>query len=386
VNGGVWGGRPPGAAAVQTGIPCAAMRGGTSKGLMFLEADLPADRATRDAVLLAAMGSPDPREIDGMGGSHPLTSKVAVVSLSPRDGADVEYLFLQVWPDRPEVSDSQNCGNMLAAVGPFAIEQGLVAAAGPVTPVRIWMRNTETLATALVQTPGGSVRYDGDARIDGVPGSHAPIPIEFADVAGSSCGALLPTGNVTDVIEGTDVTCIDNGMPVVCLAAADFGLTGQETPAELEGNAELTKRVEAIRLAAGPLMNLGDVTDQTVPKMSLLSPPAAGGAVGTRTFIPHRVHEAIGVLGAVSVATACVLPGSVAHQIAVVPERAEGSIEVEVEHPTGFFTVTIEVELTGAGPVVTRSALLRTARLLMRGEVFVPSSVWSGQGSQGGSQ
>jgi 4-oxalomesaconate tautomerase len=378
-------GRPPGA-ALQTGIPCSAMRGGTSKGLMFDEHDLPADRATRDAVLLAAMGSPDPREIDGMGGSHPLTSKVAVVSLSSRDNADVEYLFLQVWPDRPEVSDSQNCGNMLAAVGPFAIEQGLVAAAGPVTPVRIWMRNTQTLATAFVQTPGGSVRYDGDARIDGVPGSHAPIPIEFADVAGSSCGALLPTGNVTDVIEGTDVTCIDNGMPVVCLAAADFGLTGQETPADLENNGELTKRVEAIRLAAGPLMNLGDVTDKTVPKMSLVSPPAHGGTICTRTFIPHRVHEAIGVLGAVSVATACMLPGSVAHQIAVAGDRAEGSIDIEVEHPTGFFTVTIEVELTGAGPVVTRSALLRTARLLMRGEVFVPSSVWNGQGIQGGSQ
>jgi 4-oxalomesaconate tautomerase len=385
VNGGVWGGRPPGA-ALQTAIPCAAMRGGTSKGLVFLEDNLPADRATRDAVLLAAMGAPDPREIDGMGGSHPLTSKVAVVSLSPRDDADVEYLFLQVWPDRPEVSDSQNCGNMLAAVGPFAIEQGLVAAGDPVTPVRIWMRNTQTLATAFVQTPGGNVRYDGDARIDGVPGSHAPIPIEFADVAGSSCGALLPTGNVTDVIDSADVTCIDNGMPVVCLAAADFGLTGQETPAELERNGELTKRVEAIRLAAGPLMNLGDVTDKTVPKMSLLSPPVHGGTVSTRTFIPHRVHEAIGVLGAVSVATACVLPGSVAHQIAAVPGQAEGSIDVEVEHPTGFFTVTIEVELTGAGPVVTRSALLRTARLLMRGEVFVPSAAWSGQGSQGGAR
>jgi 4-oxalomesaconate tautomerase len=354
------------------------MRGGTSKGLVFLAGDLPEDPATRDAVLLAAMGSPDPREIDGMGGAHPLTSKVAVVSRSPRDNADVEYLFLQVWPDRPEVSDSQNCGNMLAAVGPFAIEQGLVAAGDPVTPVRIWMRNTQTLATAQVQTPGGQVRYDGTARIDGVPGAHAPIPIEFEDVAGSSCGALLPTGNVTDVIEGTLVTCIDNGMPVVCLAASDFGLSGQESPADLEANAELTKRVEAIRLAAGPLMNLGDVTSKTVPKMSLLSPPAHGGTVSTRTFIPHRVHEAIGVLGAVSVATACVLPGSVAHEVAAVPEQAEGSLDIEVEHPTGFFTVTIEVEAGREGtPVVKRSALLRTARLLMRGEVFVPSSVWN---------
>ena len=362
---------------IQTAIPCAAMRGGTSKGLMFLADDLPGDRAARDAVLLAAMGSPDERQIDGMGGSHPLTSKVAVVSLSSRDNADVEYLFLQVWPDRAEVSDSQNCGNMLAAVGPFAIEHGLVAAAGEVSPVRIWMRNTQTLATALVQTPGGCVRYDGPARIDGVPGTHAPIPIEFADVAGSSCGALLPTGNVTDVIEGTRVTCIDNGMPVVCIAASDLGLSGHESPAELEGNAEPTRRVEAIRLAAGPLMNLGDVTSATVPKMSLLSSPAHGGAISTRTFIPHRVHEAIGVLGAVSVATACLLTGSVAHAIADIGDPAEGAAEIEVEHPTGFFTVTIEVKAADGTVAVTRSALLRTARLLMRGEVFVPASVWN---------
>jgi 4-oxalomesaconate tautomerase len=361
----------------QTAIPCAVMRGGTSKGLVFLADSLPQDRATRDAVLLAAMGSPDPREIDGMGGSHPLTSKVAVVSASAREDADVEYLFLQVWPDRAEVSDSQNCGNMLAAVGPFAIEQGLVAAGEEVTPVRIWMRNTQTLATALIQTPGGQVRYDGPARIDGVPGTHAPIPIEFADVAGSSCGALLPTGHVTDVIDGATVTCIDNGMPVVCLAASDFLISGQESPAELEDNAALRRRVEAIRLAAGPLMNLGDVTDKTVPKMSLLSPPVHGGAVSTRTFIPHRVHEAIGVLGAVSVATACVLPGSVAYEIAVLPEQSEGPIDLEVEHPTGFFTVTIEVKPGDGVPTVTRSALLRTARLLMRGEVLIPSSTWT---------
>ena len=366
----------------QTAIRCAAMRGGTSKGLMFLAGDLPADTATRDAVLLAAMGSPDERQIDGMGGAHPLTSKVAVVSASTRADADVEYLFLQVWPDRAEVSDNQNCGNMLAAVGPFAIEQGLVPVAGPVTPVRIWMRNTQTLATAAVQTPDGRARYDGPARIDGVPGTHAPIPIEFADVAGSSCGALLPTGNVTDMIDGISVTCIDNGMPVVCLAAADLGLTGQESPAELEGNAALTRRVERIRLLAGPMMNLGDVTSATVPKMSLLSPPAHGGAISTRTFIPHRVHEAIGVLGAVSVATACVLPWSVADGIAVVAGHGGGATEVEVEHPTGFFTVTIEVAGSGSKFSVTRSALLRTARLLMRGEVMVPSSVWNPGASQ----
>jgi len=361
----------------QTAIPCSAMRGGTSKGLFFLADDLPGDVATRDAVLLAAMGSPDERQIDGMGASHPLTSKVAVVSRSARANADVEYLFLQVWPDRAEVSDSQNCGNMLAGVGPFAIEQGLVAACDSVTPVRIWMRNTQTLATASVQTRGGLVHYDGLARIDGVPGTHAPIPIEFADVAGSTCGALLPTGNVTDVIEGTQVTCIDNGMPVVCLAASDFGLSGTESPAELEGDGELTMAVEAIRLTAGPLMNLGDVTNATVPKMSLLSPPAHGGAISTRTFIPHRVHEAIGVFGAVSVATACMLPGSVGHAIAKLPAGTDGPTDIEVEHPTGFFTVTLQVSVSGGEVSVTRSALLRTARLLMRGEVMVPSAVWS---------
>ena len=362
----------------QTAILCSIMRGGTSKGLVFARDALPADVATRDAVLLAAMGSPDPREIDGLGGAHPLTSKVAVVSPSWREDADVDYLFLQVWPDRPEVSDSQNCGNMLAAVGPFAIEQGMVAPQGDVTPVRIWMENTDTLATAYVETPGGEVRYDGDARIDGVPGSHAPIPLEFADTAGSSCGALLPTGNVVDVVAGIRVTLIDNGMPVVCLAASDFGLTGAESPAEIEAMPEVKARIEEVRLAAGPLMNLGDVTSQTVPKMSLLAAPVDGGAVATRTLIPHRVHEAIGVLGAVSVATACLLPGSVAADVAVLPS-ADGPLDVVVEHPTGFFTVSLDVDRSAAVPEVRRAALLRTARLLMRGEVLVPASIWSGQ-------
>jgi 4-oxalomesaconate tautomerase len=352
------------------------MRGGTSKGLVFLREDLPAERTTRDAVLLAAMGSPDEREIDGLGGAHPLTSKVAVVSHSTREGADVNYLFLQVWPDRPEVSDSQNCGNMLAAVGPFAIEHGLIEVTEDVTPVRIWMENTGTLATAYVQTPSGSVRYDGDARIDGVPGTHAAIPLEFADTAGSSCGSLLPTGNVVDEIAGLRVTCIDNGMPVVCLVAADLGLTGAESPAQLEAMPEVTTRIEAVRLAAGPLMNLGDVSAATVPKMSLLSPPAAGGTVSTRTLIPHRVHQAIGVLGAVSVATACLLPGSVAAEVADVPEGA-GPVDVTVEHPSGFFTVSLTVRRNGGRPEVTLAALLRTARLLMRGQVMVPASVWS---------
>lgn len=359
----------------QTAIPSSVLRGGTSKGLYFLAEDLPGDRAVRDAVLLAAMGSPDDREIDGMGGGHPLTSKVAVVARSDRPDADVGYLFLQVWPDRAEVSDNQNCGNLLAGVGPFALESGLVSADGEQTDVRIWMENTSSLAVAHVQTPGGVVRYDGDARIDGVPGTHAPIPIDFLDIAGSSCGALLPTGNAVDEIDGVRVTCIDNGMPVVCIAATDLGVTGHESPAELEADTELTSRVESIRLAAGRLMNLGDVTSKTVPKMSLLSPARHGGVIDTRTFIPHRVHEAIGVFGAVSVATACLVPGSVAAEIAALP-AAGGALELEVEHPSGFFTVSMEVDVADGKVVVHRAALLRTARLLMRGDVFVPASVW----------
>lgn len=363
----------------QTAIACLVMRGGTSKGLYFHADDLPSDRETRDAVLLSAMGSPDTREIDGMGGGHPLTSKVAVIKKSARPGVDIDYLFLQVWPDRAEVSDQQNCGNILAGVAPFAIEQGLMKAEDGITSVRIWMENTESIATAHVQTPNRQVRYDGEARIDGVPKSHAPINIDFEDVAGSSCGSLLPTGNAVNEVNGVRVTCIDNGMPVVCLNANDFGLTGSETPAEIEGNSEVKARIEAIRLAAGPMMNLGDVTNKTIPKMSLLSAPTSGGAISTRTLIPHRVHDSIGVLGAVSVATACLVPGSVAFEIAQVESNNESSTLIEVEHPTGFFTVSMDIQTIDGAVTVKKSALLRTARLLMRGEVFVPSSVWSGK-------
>lgn len=353
------------------------MRGGTSRGLYFLVGDLPADPALRDRVLLAAMGSPDERQIDGMGGAHPLTSKVAIVGPATRPDADVDYLFLQVVVDKAEVSGAQNCGNILAGVAPFAIEQGLVPAAHGYTDVRIHMVNTASIAIARVQTPGGQVSYQGDARIDGVPGTAAPIPLDFQDVAGSSCGALLPTGNAVDRVEGVDVTCIDNGMPVVLLRAADFGKTGYETPEELEADAELKKRVETIRLALGARMNLGDVTKKTVPKMSLIAPARAGGALCTRTFIPHRVHEAIGVLGAVSVASACVLPGSLAHAM-IGGGETTGTRSFEIEHPTGFFTVELESVLEGGQLRFRRAALLRTARKLMQGAVFIPAAVWPG--------
>lgn len=363
---------------MMTAIPATLMRGGTSKGLYFNADDLPADEASRDRVLLAAMGSPDVRQIDGVGGAHPLTSKVAVLSKPSRGDADIDYLFLQVVVDKAEVSSSQNCGNILAGVGPWAVENGFVKAQDGVTSVRIHMVNTGDIAVAHVPTPGGEVEYEGDARIDGVPGTAAAISIDFLDVAGSSCGALLPTGNAKDLVDNVEVTCIDNGMPVVLLRASDFGLTGAESPAELEANEALKTRIEKIRLEIGPKMNLGDVAKKTVPKMTLISPPLSGGVVNTRSFIPHRVHEAIGVLGAVSVATGCVVPGSVAEGVAKI-SGGDGEQRLDVEHPTGFFTVDMDVEVKNGAVNVKRSALLRTARKLMRGEVYIPSKAWSGE-------
>jgi 4-oxalomesaconate tautomerase len=343
------------------------MRGGTSKGGYFLASDLPADTAERDAFLLGVMGSPDPRQIDGMGGADPLTSKVAVVKKSEREGIDVDYLFLQVFVDQAIVTDAQNCGNILAGIGPFALERGLVAATGDETKVSIFMENTGQVAVATVQTPGGVPTYKGDAKIDGVPGSHAPIPLEFRDTAGSSCGALLPTGNAADVIEGVRCTLIDNGMPCIVMKAEDLGATGYETREELEGDgfAAVRAKIESVRLAAGPLMNLGDVKEKSVPKMFLVAPPRAGGAICARSFIPHRAHATIGVLAAVSVATASLLEGSPANEVASIPEGKRKTLSVE--HPTGEMSCVLEVN--DAGEVVS-SALLRTARKLMDGVVF----------------
>lgn len=347
------------------GVPVMWMRGGTSKGGYFLKSDLPAGVADRDRLLLGVMGSPDPRQIDGMGGADPLTSKVAVVSPSMRDGVDVDYLFLQVFVDQPVVTDAQNCGNILAGVGPFAIERGLVAAREDETPVTIHMENTGQTAVARVQTRAGRVVYEGDASIDGVPGEAAPVPIEFRDTAGSSCGALFPSGNICDEIDGVAVTLIDNGMPCVVLRAADMDIAGDESPEDLEANVSLRNRLETIRRQAGPLMNLGDVTEKSVPKMSMVSPPRHGGVVSTRTFIPHRCHKTIGVLGAVSVATACLTPGAVGHDLADLPEGAE--MRLSIEHPTGEMTVVGHLDADGN---VCRAEVLRTARKLMDGTVF----------------
>jgi 4-oxalomesaconate tautomerase len=358
---------------MQTAITCTLMRGGTSKGAYFLASDLPFDTATRDRVLLAVMGSPDPRQIDGVGGADPLTSKVAVVSKSTRPGIDVDYLFCQVWVDRAEVSTQQNCGNILAGVAPFAIERGLVTASSGETRVRIFMVNTSQTVVAMVQTPDGLPRYDGDAAIDGVPGTAAPIALSFSDTAGSTCGALLPTGRPVDVVNGVRVTCIDNGMPVVVIRADDLGRTGYETRDALDADADLKKRLEAIRLAVGPMMKLGDVKEQTVPKMILVARPRTGGAISTRSFIPHRCHATIGVFAALSVATASLLPEGPAREVASLPRGR--SRRMFVEHPTGASPVLLTVEDRDGREEVTEGAIISTARALFVGQVLVPERV-----------
>ncbi len=353
------------------------MRGGTSKGAYFLASDLPADPESRDKVLLAVMGSPDSRQIDGMGGATSLTSKVAVISLSAEPDVDVDYLFLQVVVDEARVDVSQNCGNILVGVAPFAIEHGLVPAQPGSTRVRIRMVNSDARVEAEVQTPNGLVEYDGDTAIDGVPGTAAPVLIDFLDVAGSACGALLPTGNAMDVVEGLEVTMIDNGMPVVILRAADIDRTGYETKAELDADEPLKARIEAIRRTAGQRMGLGDVGARTIPKMCLVAPPREGALICTRSFIPHDCHAAIGVFAALSVSTACVMPGTVCADIAVVPE---GQRKIcAIEHPTGQFTSTITMaDNTGGGPAVDRAGIVRTTRKLFEGKVFVRATLDDG--------
>lgn len=365
---------------MQIAIPCLFMRGGTSRGPFFLESDLPAEIAIRDRVLLAVMGSPDRRQIDGLGGANPLTSKVGIVSIGKDAGVDIDFLFAQVVVDQPVVDTTPNCGNMLAAVVPFALERGLVKPQGETTTLRVLTKNTGMQCDVTVQTPGGRVSYDGDARIDGVPGTSAPIKINFLDTAGSVCSGLLPTGRVMDTVtvEGIgaiEVTCIDNGMPLVMMRATDLGRTGYESVNEMNADTELKRKLEALRLKAGELMGLGDVTKKTYPKMCLIASPKDGGSIATRCFIPHVCHDAIGVLAAVTVATACVLEGSVTQGIAVM--QTGMSRTVSVEHPSGEFSV--ELELDPANPQnVTRAALLRTARLIMRGEAMVSPSTWKG--------
>lgn len=350
------------------------MRGGTSKGPYFRLADLPDDPAIRDRILLAAMGSPDPRQIDGIGGADTLTSKVAMVGPSAHPKAQIDFLFAQVSVDKAIVDTGPTCGNILAGIAPFALECGMVAAAQDETRVTIHAVNTGGLVEALVQTPGGQVEYEGDATIDGVPGSATPVILNFLDAVGSKTGALLPTGREIDLIEGVETSCVDVAMPMVMMRAADLGKTGYEGKAEIDSDAALLARIEAIRSIAGERMGLGDVSAKVIPKVGLLAPPRGDGDITSRYFVPHELHAAHAVSGAICVASACLLEGSVAGRIAHISRT--GRERVRIEHPSGWIDVVLETEGQGADTRIARAGALRTARKLFAGHVFVPAHLW----------
>ena len=366
--------RPP----TQIPIACTLMRGGSSRGLYFLRDDLPADREAMGRVLLAAMGSPDARQIDGLGGATTLTSKVAIVSRAePGQPQEVDYLFAQVAVDRDFVDWGPTCGNMLAGVGPFAIESGLVPARDGETTVRIRAVNSGALIEAVVQTPGGAVTYEGETHIAGVPGTAAPIVLNFAGAVGGATGRLMPTGGPLDRIEGLEVTCLDVAMPVVIARAQDLGKTGWETRQELDGDRAFMARVEAVRRAASRAMGMGDAEGRVIPKFAMLGAPASPGAsVAARYFTPLACHEAMAVSGAICLGAVCVLPDTVAEGIA----RVSGTDRetVTIEHPAGLMEAVITARRGPDGMMeIVSGGTLRTARRLMSGQVFVPGRVWA---------
>ena len=360
---------------MQTRIPCVLMRGGTSRGPFFLASDLPADAATRDAVLLAVMGSPHEYQVDGIGGANPLTSKVAIISKSKHPEADVDYLFAQVLVDERRVDTKPNCGNMLVAVGPFAIEAGLAPARPGETTVRIFNINTGSLVESIVQTPGGKVTYAGAASIDGVGGTAAPVKINFKSAIGAVTGKLLPTGRPLDVIDGVDVSCVDVAMPMVLIPAEQLGKTGHESATELDADRELFKRMEAIRRKAGELMGMGDVSKMVVPKIGMLAAPRQGGTITSRYFVPYSCHKAHAVTGTVCVAAACAIAGTVASRLVRLPPAPQGIIRLE--HPSGMIAIDLDADFTAGKLVIRRAALIRTARRLFQGEVLIPAAVWA---------
>ncbi len=358
---------------MQQSIPYAQLRGGSSKGVYLNAADLPKGEIERNKVILAIMegvGQGDPRQIDGLGGADSLTAKVAVVTPSERKGVDLDYLFIQVVIGKGQLATVQNCGNILAGVLPYAIETGIFPAQKGQTTAVIRMVNSDSLCEVTVETPNCKDNYKGETKVDGVPGTAAPIICNYLDVAGKNCGSLLPTGNVIDVVDGIEVTCVDNGMPVVVIRATDLGISGYESKAELDADEDFKADLEKIRLQMGAKMNLGDVTNKTVPKMCLISPPKNGGLVNTRTFIPHVCHAAIGVLGAVSAATGAILPDSVGEGIAQKPTDLNSPMSIE--HPSGEFTVNLTVSEEKEELIFKKSGVIRTARLISIGKVFIP--------------
>ena len=354
----------------QNPIPCMLMRGGTSKGVYLLARDLPSDSNDRDRLLLRIMGSPDPRQIDGLGGATSLTSKVAIVSLSSRSDCDVDYHFAQVGVETNVVDTSPTCGNILVGVGPFAILRDLVATSDEETCIRIWDVNTESRMNIVVPTPGGVLEFGGDASIDGVPGTAAPIRVEFLDVLGPSTGRLFPTGNPRDVIEGVAVSCVDSVNPVVLVHAADLGETGHEDPEKLDADHPMLIRLEAIRRSASLAMGLGDATNRVLPKIALLSPPVEGGHICSRYFTPTHCHEAHAVSGAIAVAIAAQCPGTVAEDVGRHDEGDQRT--VTIEHPSGHLDVLLRInQEQEPRDAVISAGVTRTARPIMDGTVFV---------------
>ena len=360
-----------------TSIPCVLMRGGTSKGPYFLAQDLPSDPAARDDVLLAVMGSPHIRQVDGIGGGDSLTSKAVILNRSERPGIDIDYLFAQVAVGRKAVDTAPNCGNMLSGVGPFAIERGMVRASDPTTTVTIFNINTSKVIEAVVQTPGGRVAYEGDYRIDGVPGGGAPIVLNFLNAAGAKTGKLLPTSAATDLIAGIEVSCVDLSSPLVFVAAASLGKTGYESKRDLDADAELLRKLEAIRLQAGMLMGLGDVSGKVLPKIALVAPPIAGGTIASRYFVPWSCHSAYAVTGALCLSAAASIPGTVAHAVAI--QRMADSSAIVIEHPAGRLEtrITVDVNANSPTPTFTRVGIMRTARPLLAGVVHIAEDIAS---------
>jgi len=360
----------------QTAIPYLFMRGGTSRGPYFKRADLPQDLDQLSAVLIAAIGAGNPRNIDGLGGGIAVTTKVAMLSVSEDPDADVDYLFAQVGVDQRSVDYGPTCGNILVGVGPAAIEMGLVAATGDVTPVRIRAVNTGAIVDAQVQTPGGGVCYVGDHRIDGVDGTAAPVELNFMKVVGSRTGALFPTGNAIDVIDGIEVSCVDVTMPMMIARAADLGVTGYESAAELDANTALFERMEALRLQAGELMGFGDVSASVVPKIGLIAPPRMGGHFAARYFMPWSTHPTLAVTGSHCLAASALAPGTVAAGVAKPVARSPETIRIE--HPIGTLDVLMKFDRSANGFDVISAGVTRTARMIARGEVMIPHDVWSG--------
>lgn len=359
----------------QTAIPFLFMRGGTSRGPYLNRADLPADLPRLEKALIAMIGAGHPLNIDGIGGGNAVTTKVAMLSPGSDGWADVDYFFAQVSVTEQRVDFKPTCGNILSAVGPAALEMGLVKPAKGQTTVKIHAVNTGARIEATVQTPAAEVTYEGAASVDGVPGTAAPVGLQFMDTVGGATGALLPTGHLTDSFEGITVTCMDVAMPMVIARAADFGLTGYETPAELDANRAVFARIEAVRIAAGTAMGIVDVAGSVTPKFGLLAPARDGGTIATRYFMPWKTHPTMAVTGAQCLASCVLTPGTVASGMAVPP--AGTPAKVTLEHASGQIDVLVDYALTDAGIDLRSAGLVRTARLLARGEVMIPAAVWS---------